>query len=221
MMALPHLRAIGVVVLMAAVEAMGTAATLVVSLVAADTGSTLSNCDASTNGRTTPNRSVTMPPAVARLVQGCHPVVNLCQIQPALHSSATGEVWRRRACRILATLRSAAPIAACHEPIQRSLRDCRHYASNRDSTLVCIHAAGMALANLRAIRVVLLMAAVQAVWVATALIVVLLHGANEDPAFALHWDASTDGHATPSRPITVPATVAWFVEGRHPVMNLW
>jgi len=129
MMALPHLRAIRVVVLLVAfVEALGTAATLVERLVTVNKDSPLTLALlANTDGRTTMHSSITMIAAVAWLVEWWLPVVNLFQIYPTLNSSAA-EVRRWRAWLILAPLRIAAPIAPCHESVQCSLREVRHHA---------------------------------------------------------------------------------------------
>jgi len=95
-MALPHLRAIRFVVLVGFVEGVWTATALEVPLVAGvreDSPTSLASL-ASTDGRTTNDRSLTQTGAVARIVDGCHPVIHLLQVDTTQHSGAGGEADR-------------------------------------------------------------------------------------------------------------------------------
>lgn len=153
MMALPLLDATRIVVCVARIEAPGTAATLVVLLVAAHEDSPLSilRC-ACTSRHTAPNRSTTKTSTVARLVDRGYPVATLFQINPTLHSGAPGPVFW--AWLILASLRAAAPVAPCHESVHYGPRELCHCAGIRNIPSGCIHVSDIAFANLRAGRVV-------------------------------------------------------------------
>ena len=114
----------------------------------------------------------------------------------------------------------AAPIAACHEPVQRGLRELCHHAINGFGSSGMIYVTDMALANLRTTRVVVWVAAVDAVSVAAAL--VIRFGVSDPSSRPIIADASTSGDTTAGRTGTlVFMRPARLVDGRHPVVTLW